>query len=77
MGAPSARIEKRIAALEARIDQLDRYPFDRAEIGDREFVISEARVEIDKQLNDLYEQRDALAGGGKGFSLARFQEPGV
>jgi hypothetical protein len=75
MPITSARIATRIAALEARQDQLDRYPFDRVTMGEKSYTISEARAEITKQLNELYEQSDALAGGGKGFSLGRVQSP--
>lgn len=73
MAITAARIATRITALEARQDQLDTYPFDRVQIGEKSYSINEARIEITKQLNELYEQQDALAGGGKGLSVARVQ----
>ncbi len=75
MSITAARIATRITALEARQDQLDKYPFDRVTMGEKSYSISEARAEITKQLNELYEQQDAIAGGGKGFSVARVQSP--
>ena len=74
MARDAARIQARIDALEATQDKLDTYPVDEVKIGDKTYKISEARVVIEKQLSNLYDQLQVLTGTQPTFTVARIQE---
>ena len=75
MALDAAHLAALIVKLKARQLQLASYPFDRVQVGDKSYAISEARDQIDKQLDDAQEKLDSLSAGGKGFSVVRFQRP--